>query len=111
MKQLIFAAPLLVLSACGGDAETADDSSESAMENAQPEAQVDAGVEADEAAARRESQIATWAANFSLSEEQATCLVDSVAWDALIAAEQTAETVEQITACGTDPATFAAYGQ
>lgn len=68
-------------------------------------------VDDEEAAKRRESMIATWAAQFQLSEDQAACLVDTVQWEALIAAEQTPETVEAITVCEADPAAFAGYGQ
>mgnify|MGYP000179834600 CR=1 FL=1 len=109
MKQLILAAPLLALTACGGEADTP---ANEAAEGDAPEAMAaEAEVDAEEAAKRRESQIATWGANFGLSEAQASCLVDSVGWDDLIAAEQSPETVEQITACDADPATFAGYGQ
>ncbi len=106
MKPVVLIAPVLMLAACGGDAEPAD---ETAMVDGATES-ASAAVADAEAVARRDSMIATWSAQFSLTEEQASCLVDTVAWENLIAAEQSADTVEQITGCGADPATFAGYG-
>lgn len=96
-------APFLLI-ACGGgnEAGPAQESTPETTETAPDDA---------EAAKRREAMIATWGANFNLSEEQATCLVDNVTWDDMIAAEQSEETITAITSCQADPSTFAGYGQ
>jgi hypothetical protein len=110
VRRLLIVLPVLFLAACGGGDDTAAEPKDATAE-AETVSEGEDDVDADEAAKRRESQIATWAANFSLTDEQATCLVDTVGWDALIASEQSPETVEQITECGADPSTFAGYGE
>ena len=104
MKYFAILAATALLAACSQGAAPVDDAA-TAGDTAAPQ------IDDNEAAKRRESMIATWGAQFSLTEEQATCLVDTVEWDALIAAEQAPETVTAINACDADPATFAGYGQ
>ena len=110
MRRLLIVLPVLFLASCGGDDDTSAEPGDATAE-AEIDSEGQDDVDAEEAAKRRESQIATWAANFSLTDEQATCLVETVEWDALIASEQSPETVEQITECAADPATFAGYGE
>ena len=108
MKSVPLCAIALLLAACGNSAQPSDEP-ESVNDNGEATAQP--AIDDAEAAKRRETMIATWGAQFSLSEEQATCLVDSVQWDDMIAAEQSQETIAAITACEADPATCAGYGQ
>lgn len=104
--RILLILPFIVVG-CSNDSETSYSQSQSNSSSSSGKAV----IPQDETQKRREAAIATWSAQFKLDKEQATCLVDNLTFDELIADPQKSDVVKKIVDCGANPKTFEGYGQ